>query len=110
MDERRDWRANLADLLRSLKRVWNLKARLTLGAAVVSVASLGGLPSTAQAKIAEPGRLAVTAPKAEGKLGSMFVLKKADGNGGKASAAHGSHSSHSSHSSHRSHRSGAWVR
>ena len=107
MDERPDWRVNLAGLLRSLKQVWNLKARVALGAAAVSIASMGGLPSTAQAKVAEVGSISVTAPKAEGKLGSMFVLKKAGGNDGKAFAEHGSHSSHSSH---RSHRSGAWVR
>lgn len=107
MNERSDWRVNLAGLLRSLKQVWNLKARVALGATAVSIAALGVLPSVAQAKVVDVGSLSVTAPKGEGKLGSMFVLKKTSGPDGKAFAAHGSHSSHSSH---RSHRSGAWVR
>lgn len=105
MGERPDWRGNLAGLLRSLKQVWNLKARVALGATVASVVALGGLPSTAQAKVLDVSSLSATAPKKEGKLGSMFVLKQAGT--GKAFAEHGSHSSHSSH---RSHRSGAWVR
>ena len=101
MDDRSDWRANLARLLRAL----NLKARIALGAAA-SVAAIGGVPSVAQAKPNDLGAVSAPAPKGEGKIGSMFVLKKADGSG-KAFAEHGSHSSHSSH---RSHRSGAWVR
>jgi len=101
MDDRSDWRGNLARLLRSL----NLKARVALGAAV-SVAAIGGLPSVAQAKANDLGSISAAAPKSEAKIGSMFVLKKASGSG-RAFAEHGSHSSHSSH---RSHRSGAWVR
>lgn len=104
--ERPDWRGNLAGLLRSLKQVWNLKARVALGATVASVVALGALPSVAQAKVERIGSLSTASPKKEAKLGSMFVLKKANG-GGKVFAEHGSHRSHSSH---RSHRSGAWVR
>jgi hypothetical protein len=107
MGDRRNWRDNLAALLQSVNQVRNLKTRVVLGAAVVSVVSLGGLPSTAQAKTPDLGSLSVPAPKQDGKLGSMFVLTKAGGASGKAFADHGSHSSHSSH---RSHRSGAWVR
>jgi hypothetical protein len=39
------------------------------------------LPSVAPAKVVDVGGLSITATKGEGKLGSMCVLKKANGIG-----------------------------
>ena len=112
MDDRSDWRKNLAGLLGAMRGIWNARARIALGAAAASVATLGAVPATAQAKTGPAAALSIAAGKNEAKaakIGSMFVLKAANGSG-KAFAEHGSHSSHSSHRSHRSHSSGAWVR